>query len=108
MKQTNDARTGRRLILKTLAGESRHGYQIARAIKRLSADALQVEEGALYPALHRLREKGWIQGEWGISENNRRARFYSLTQKGRKQLEVETEDWKRMAAIIRRVLQAAE
>jgi transcriptional regulator len=96
------------LILKTLAGEARHGYQIARAIKRLSADALQVEEGALYPALHRLREKGWIKGEWGISENNRRARFYALTEEGRAALDAERTHWARYVDAVGRVLGAEE
>ncbi len=96
------------LILKTLAGEARHGYQIARAIKRLSADALQVEEGALYPALQRLREKGWIEGEWGISENNRRARFYALTEDGRAALEAEQTHWTRYVDAVGRVLGAED
>lgn len=96
------------LILKTLAGEARHGYQIARAIKRLSADALQVEEGALYPALHRLRGKGWIQGEWGISENNRRARFYALTDEGRAALEAERTHWASYVDAVGRVLGAED
>ena len=96
------------LVLKTLTGEPRHGYQIARAIKRLSADALQVEEGALYPALHRLREKGWIRGEWGTSENNRRARFYTLTPEGRGALEAERRHWALYVDAVGRVLGAEE
>ena len=96
------------LVLKTLTGEPRHGYQIARAIKRLSSDALQVEEGALYPALQRLREKGWIQGEWGVSENNRRARFYTLTTAGRAALEAERRHWIRYVDAVDRVLEGEE
>lgn len=96
------------LILKTLTGEARHGYQIARAIKRLSSDALQVEEGALYPALQRLREKGWIRGEWGMSENNRRARFYTLTAEGRAALDAEREHWARYVDAVGRVLEGEE
>ncbi|MEJ2538868.1 MAG: PadR family transcriptional regulator [Gemmatimonadota bacterium] len=92
------------LVLRTLTGEPRHGYQIARAIKRLSAEALQVEEGALYPALHRLRAKGWIEGEWGMSENNRRARFYALTPEGRSALESARADWARYVDAVERVL----
>jgi transcriptional regulator len=96
------------LVLQTLTGEPRHGYQIARAIKRLSSDALQVEEGALYPALQRLREKGWIVGEWGTSENNRRARFYTLTAAGRSALETERIHWARYVDAVGRVLGAEE
>lgn len=96
------------LVLKTLTGEPRHGYQIARAIKRLSSDALQVEEGALYPALQRLREKGWIQGEWGVSENNRRARFYTLTTAGRAALDAERQHWTRYVDAVDRVLKGEE
>jgi transcriptional regulator len=96
------------LVLKTLTGEPRHGYQIARAIKRLSSDALQVEEGALYPALQRLRQKGWIAGEWGTSENNRRARFYTLTSPGRQALEAERLHWARYVDAVGRVLEGEE
>ena len=96
------------LVLRTLAGGPKHGYQIARAIKALSSEVLQVEEGALYPALHRLREKGWIQGEWGISENNRRARFYGLTPAGREALRAESEGWARYVQAVGQVLAAPE
>ena len=96
------------LVLRTLAGEPRHGYQIARAIKRLSAEVLQVEEGALYPALHRLKSKGWIQGHWGVSENNRRAKFYELTTAGANALEAARADWTRYVAAVGQVLDAEE
>lgn len=81
------------LILRTLSGGSRHGYQIARAIKASSRDVLHVEEGALYPALHRIEARGWIQASWGVSENNRRAKFYSLTAAGRDALEANAKSW---------------
>ena len=96
------------LVLRTLAGGPKHGYQIARAIKALSSEVLQVEEGALYPALHRLREKGWIQGDWGISENNRRAKFYELTPAGREALHTEAESWARYVQAVGQVLEARE
>ncbi len=81
------------LILRTLSGVPRHGYQIVRAIKESSRDVLQVEEGALYPALHRIEAKGWIRADWGLSENNRRAKFYSLTDSGREALERREKSW---------------
>ena len=92
------------LVLRTLEHEARHGYQIARAIKRLSSEVLQVEEGALYPALHRLKSRGWIRGEWGLSENNRRAKFYSLTGGGEKQLRKGARAWARYADAVSKVL----
>jgi len=95
------------LILKTLALEPMHGWGIAQRIQQISRDVLQVQQGSLYPALHRLEQQGWIASEWGTSENNRRARFYSLTRAGRRQLEVETQAWKRLAAAIQQVLQNA-
>lgn len=94
------------LILKSLVGGSMHGYNIAEHIQRTSADVLRVEEGALYPALHRLELRGLLASEWGVSENNRRAKYYKLTAAGRKQLAAETEHWSRMSAAIARVLQA--
>lgn len=96
------------LVLRTLEAEPRHGYQIARAIKRLSSEALQVEEGALYPALHRLKARGWIQGEWGVSENNRRAKFYRLTATGREALQAERDSWTRYVKAVGQVLDAPE
>jgi PadR family transcriptional regulator len=92
------------LILRTLIYAPEHGQGIARAIQQTSDEELLVEHGALYPALQRLEERGWISAKWGISKNNRRARFYSLTLLGRKQLVKETTRWKRLAAAIGRVL----
>src|SRR5512142_97233 len=92
------------LILRTLIFGPQHGQGIARAIQQTSADELLVEHGALYPALQRLEEKRWIAAEWGTSSNNRRARFYSLTKAGRKQLTQETSQWRKLAAAIGRVL----
>ncbi len=94
------------LILKTLAPGAMHGWGIAQRIQQLSQDVLEVNQGSLYPALHRLEQKGWIQAEWGSSENNRRARFYTLTWAGRRQLADETEEWQRFAAAVGRVLAA--
>ena len=95
------------LVLRTLSAEAKHGYQIARAIKESSSEVLQVEEGALYPALHRLKGKGWIRGEWGVSENNRRARFYQLTDEGRQALRAEAENWNRYVNAVGQVLTEA-
>ncbi len=98
------------LILRTLVFGAQHGQGIARAIQETSGDELLVEHGALYPALQRLEERGWISARWGTSDNNRRARFYSLTARGRRQLTNETTRWRRIAAAIARVLgpEAAE
>jgi len=94
------------LILRTLArsGEM-HGYEIARAIQQLSKDVLQVEEGSLYPALQRMLIKGWVKAEWGVTTENRRARYYRLTAAGRKQLEVELSQFDRVIGAVQRVLQ---
>lgn len=92
------------LILRTLVFGAQHGQGIARAIQEQSEDVLLVDHGALYPALQRLETKGWISAKWGISSNNRKARFYSLTKDGRKQLAHETSQWRKMAAAIGRVL----
>lgn len=92
------------LILRTLVFGSNHGQGIARAIQEQSEDVLLVDHGALYPALDRLETKGWITAEWGTSSNNRKARFYTLTPKGRAQLLKETSQWRRIAAAIGRVL----
>ena len=94
------------LILKTLSPGTMHGWGIAQRIQQLSQDVLEVNQGSLYPALHRLEQKGWIEAEWGNSENNRRARFYTLTRAGRRQLAEETEEWQRFAAAVGRVLAA--
>jgi PadR family transcriptional regulator len=93
------------LILRTLQTEPRHGWAISERIQQISRDVLQVNQGSLYPALHRLERQGWIKAETGISELGRRARFYRLTAAGRKQLEVETSDWTRLAGAIGRVLE---
>src|SRR5580700_8185740 len=92
------------LILRTLIFGPQHGQGVARAIQQQSEDVLIVDHGTLYPALQRLENKGWIEAEWGSSENNRRARFYKLTKAGRKQLTEETSQWRKMAAAIGRVL----
>jgi PadR family transcriptional regulator PadR len=92
------------LILKTLALEPQHGWGIAQRIQQVSKDALLIGQGSLYPALHRLEYKGWIQAEWGPSENNRKAKFYSLTKTGQKQLANELEDWSRLTTAIALVL----
>jgi PadR family transcriptional regulator, regulatory protein PadR len=94
------------LILRTLIFAPQHGHAIMRAIKDTSRDELLVEHGALYPALQRLEARRWIAGKWGVSENNRRARFYTLTAAGRKQLVKETSKWTRLAGAIGRVLDA--
>src|SRR3982074_3490295 len=93
------------LILRTLALETMHGWGIAERIQQVSKDALQIGQGSLYPALHRLEYKGWIKAEWGVSENNRRAKFYSLTQTGKKQLQTEMDEWDRLTNAIALVLQ---
>jgi PadR family transcriptional regulator, regulatory protein PadR len=95
------------LILKTLALEPMHGWGIALRIQQISNEALQVGQGSLYPALHRLEYKGWIQAEWGTSENNRKAKFYSLTRTGKKQLEAELASWERLTDAIALVLRRA-
>jgi len=95
------------LILKTLSGGPMHGYAIAESIERTSEDVLRVEEGALYPALHRLESRGLLAPEWGVSESNRRAKFYRLTPVGRKQLAEEAGYWARMTAGIARIMETA-
>ena len=94
------------LILKTLAGGPMHGWGVAQRIHILSEDILQVNQGSLYPALHRLEQQGLISAEWGASDNNRQAKFYELTRAGRKQLENETRNWERMAGAVARILNA--
>jgi PadR family transcriptional regulator PadR len=95
------------LILKTIALEPMHGWAIARRIRQVSRDVLQVNQGALYPALHRLEQQGWISAEWGESENNRRAKYYSLTKSGKKYLQNERANWERLSAAIGLVLKRA-
>ena len=93
------------LIMKTIAVEPMHGWAIANRIQQISYDLLRVQQGSLYPALHRLEHQGWISADWGASENNRRARFYALTRAGRKQLAVELSKWERLSAGVNLVLQ---
>lgn len=95
------------LILKSVSRGPMHGYSIAQHIQQASQEVLRVEEGALYPALHRLEVRGWLKAEWGTSENNRRAKFYRLTALGRRELENEAEYWHRVAAAVTRVMQTA-
>ena len=92
------------LILRTIALEPMHGWAIAQRIQQTSNDRLRVQQGSLYPALHRLEHQGWIRADWGASENNRRARFYSLTKPGRRQLETEVAKWERLSAGVNLVL----
>jgi PadR family transcriptional regulator, regulatory protein PadR len=93
------------LILKTLALEPIHGWGISQRIQQISEGVLCINQGSLYPALHRLEQQGWIASEWGSSENNRQAKYYSLTRTGRKQLEEETENWERVSSAIAQILQ---
>lgn len=95
------------LVLRVLAGGATHGWGIAQRIHLLSSEVLKVEEGSLYPALYRMGQKGWVDSEWGQSENNRRAKFYSLTKAGRAQLEAEKKNWDLLADAIRRVMSSA-
>ncbi len=95
------------LILKTLASDPLHGYGIARRIHEAVDDLLKIEDGSLYPALYRMEERGWISSEWGVSENNRRAKFYRLTKAGRKQLAGERANWERVSQAVARILQTA-
>ena len=97
------------LVLRTLAsGKKMHGYAITAHIQRISGDLLRVEEGSLYPALHRMEQEGWLHADWGLTEKKREARFYSLTAKGRQQLATEQESWLRLTMGVARVLQEAE
>jgi PadR family transcriptional regulator, regulatory protein PadR len=95
------------LILRTLQAEPMHGWAISERIQQISQDVLQVNQGSLYPALHRLEHRGWIEAEWGVSELGRRAKFYQLTAAGRRQLAIEASEWERMAAAIGRVMKMA-
>ena len=95
------------LILKTVSRETMHGYTIAQSIQRVSGDVLRVEEGALYPALHRLEVRGLLKSKWGVSENNRRAKYYTITAQGRRELERETASWTRVVTAIARIMQPA-
>src|SRR5688572_7945446 len=95
------------LVLRTLQAGPLHGWAISERIQQISEDVLQVNQGSLYPALHRLEHQGWIKAEWGVSELGRRARFYRLTASGKKQLITESADWERLTAAINRVLRMA-
>lgn len=95
------------LILRTLSVGSMHGWGISQRIQQVSQDVLRVNQGSLYPALYRLEQDGWVDSEWGSSDNNRRAKFYRLTRAGHKRLEQETADWERLSAAVARVLQGA-
>ena len=96
------------LILRTSALQPMHGWGIAQRIRQVSNEVLQVHQGALYPALHRLEQQGWIRAKWGESENNRRAKFYSLTRLGKKQLESEVANWQRLSSAISHVIRLSE
>jgi transcriptional regulator len=93
------------LILKTLALEPQHGWAISERIQQISSDVLRIQQGSLYPALHRLERRGWIKAKWGASANNRRAKYYGLTASGRKQLETEQSTWRKLAAAVGQVLE---
>jgi len=95
------------LILRALALEPQHGWAISERLQQISKDVLQVQQGSLYPALHRLERRGWVKARWGASENNRRARYYELTRSGRKQLEAEKDAWRKLTAAVAQVLETA-
>jgi PadR family transcriptional regulator len=95
------------LILKTLALEAQHGWAISERIHQISRDVLLVQQGSLYPALHRLERRGWIKARWGTSENNRRAKYYELTRAGRRQLDAEEKGWRKLTAAVGKVLGTA-
>lgn len=95
------------LILKTIALQPMHGWAIAQRIRQISNEVLQVQQGSLYPALHRLEQQGWIEAEWGESENNRRAKYYALTKAGRRQLDQELANWERLSSAIALVVRTA-
>jgi transcriptional regulator len=95
------------LILKTVALEPQHGWAISERIQQISSDVLRIQQGSLYPALHRLERRGWIKAKWGASENNRRAKYYELTKSGRKQLEAEESAWRKLIAAVGQVLETA-
>jgi PadR family transcriptional regulator, regulatory protein PadR len=95
------------LILRTLALGPQHGWGISERVQQISSDVLRIQQGSLYPALHRLERKGWIKPRWGTSDNNRRAKFYELTKTGQRQLEVEQDAWKKLTAAVAQVLGTA-
>jgi PadR family transcriptional regulator PadR len=92
------------LILKTIALEPQHGWAISQRIQQVSSDVLRVQQGSLYPALHRLERRGWIKARWGASENNRQAKYYELTRKGRAELEAQADSWRRLTAAVDQIL----
>src|ERR1700722_6918667 len=94
------------LILRTLALGAQHGWGISERVQQVSKDVLRIQQGSLYPALHRLERRGWIKAHWGTSENNRRAKYYELTKAGRRQLDVEKDAWEKLTAAVAQVLQA--
>ena len=95
------------LILRTLALGPQHGWAISERVQQVSSDVLQIQQGSLYPALHRLERRGWIKSNWGISDNNRRAKFYELTPAGKKQLTLETESWRKLTVAVTQILESA-
>lgn len=95
------------LILRTLALEPQHGWAISERVQQISSDVLRIQQGSLYPALHRLERRGWIKARWGTSENNRRAKYYELTRSGRRQLEIEKNAWEALTAAVAQVLETA-
>jgi PadR family transcriptional regulator PadR len=94
------------LILRTLSLGPQHGWAISERVQQVSSDVLRIQQGSLYPALHRLERRGWIKAKWGLSENNRRAKYYELTRTGEKQLEVETDSWRKLAAAVAQILES--
>jgi len=95
------------LILRTLSVGPQHGWAISERVQQVSSDVLRIQQGSLYPALHRLERRGWIKARWGTSDNNRRAKYYELTRAGRKQLEVETDSWQKLTAAVAQILESA-
>ena len=94
------------LILRTLQSGPQHGWAISERVQQVSSDVLRIQQGSLYPALHRLERRGWIKAKWGTSDNNRRAKYYELTRVGRKQLEAETDSWRKLTAAVAQVLES--
>ena len=95
------------LILQTLALAPQHGWAISERVQQTSSDALRIQQGSLYPALHRLERRGWIKARWGVSENNRRAKYYELTKAGRRQLKIEQDAWEKLTAVVSQILRTA-
>lgn len=93
------------LILRALLTGPQHGWAVSERVQQVSDDVLRIQQGSLYPALHRLERRGWIKAQWGVSDNNRRAKYYELTRSGRKQLEAETESWRKLTAAVDQVLE---